>query len=222
MKRLFGVLAVTLAAAVPLQGQISDGATGTATFLGNTSTTNAPWFEFNVNTGSFNGNVDFMCVDANRYVYQNTLYNVSFLELSSMTAAPYGYDLDRLRDAALAYDAIAADPNLRGELGAQLAVWDLMGTRAGSQYGSTPTAGNWAYNRVMTHVTANRFGGPDFSRYAYYLMVGETADGYNRRYNVLQPQLTRVGVPEPGMTVLLASGLLGLLGVGFRRRVADA
>jgi len=49
-----------------------------------------------------------------------------------------------------------------------------------------------------------------------------TVPSSNVRYTNMQPQLTRVGVPEPGTTLLLASGMLGLFAVGYRRKSFEA
>lgn len=225
MKKFLGLALVALLAAAPAQGQITDGATGTATFLGNTSTTNAPWFEFDVSTGAFSGSVDFICVDATVYVYQSTLYDVSFSDLALAGSDIAGYDITRLRNAALAYDYVAAN-GLQGNYGAQVAIWNAMGT-LGNVRGADNTTSGWvldlseltvAEQTAFTNVTGYMSTGTlDFSRYSYFLMTGT-----NNYRGTMQPQLTRVGVPEPGTTILLASGLLGLFAVGYRRTKANA
>lgn len=217
MKKFIGLAVAALIAAAPAQAQLTDGASGTATFTGNVATTNAPWFQFDVTTDAFSGNVDFVCVDANVYVYRNTLYDVTFHDLALGGTSIAGYDINNLIDAAWAYDAIASNPDLQGDLGAQLAIWDFMGTRAGSYYGSTDIGGSAAYATVRNHVLANRHRGLDFGGYTYLLMTGT-----NQHRGTMQPQLTRIDVPEPGTTFLLASGLLGLFAVGFRRKKISA
>jgi len=210
---LFGVLAV------PTQAQDF---TSRATLRSAGNPLNTPFFSWDVDR--FGGAVDMMCIDERHYVHLNqTLSPGAFFNINTMPQPlldELGFNLPALETVAGYYDYLAVnlpDMNANQRRSAQVAIWEVMGTRR---------LANQTHAGTSSSAFLNLYDG--FVRpegYDYFVMLQESDLAAIRAGDlggITQPQFTRVSVPEPGMVLLLTSGLLILGFVGFRRRRYEA
>lgn len=237
MRRLLmASLVLALAAPAGAEAQISDGGIYQLTYRGHSGWHRVdgrrlalPFYDFSITgVGAPGGGYwDMLCIDPTDYV-NNGAYGALATEVvagnsfgGTRLGSPDGDDLgdfalNNYLITAYLYDQaeVAYAAGDRDRLHAlQRAAWYATAGDDPGMYGWGEGMG--LANAEFTAAESAVAGG--WSASGFYVMTAINSDG---SLGSGQEFLMRVGVPEPGTLALFGSGLLGLMGVGARRRLS--
>ena len=156
-------------------------------------------------TGSLSQSVFMYCVDFAHTVTPGQEWQVNLTNLG--TGAGIGTntrsaDLERYRQAAWLTTQYALHPDATADI--QLTIWNLFGSIAGV----VPSSDYWFLQAQANYASL------DYGSFLVATDVNMALETSGQEFIVV--------TPEPSTVALLATGLLGVLGVAARRRRIDA
>ena len=138
----------------------------------------------------------------------------TFADLSHTLFYNGGAGVGLYQQAAWLFSQFQPTPPLQNNVNAAInfAIWDLFDASAPGINTSNPTS-NTSSSYWLNLAASQNLSGFDFSRFVIYTPVSGWPSNDGR------PQENIGEVPEPGTVLLFMTGLLGLAGLAWRRRM---